>query len=388
MPVRKEFGEGIHDPADVAAKLIRQLPAPRTASPPIQRGRYTRNGQAPDIALINAMNMQTNQGVCYRTKEVFRATPSQYMLYPLPSSAGASRVRWRFAFRTGKYTHALRAVVVMSPQDTNQGANAYGRLDLATSTAATPVVETVNFYFGAAPGGTAGGTYGWDSIKAVTMYLDVDPDTDYYATFTDVNYCRMLSACVHELSSMTEHFSGYLPQNLAAGSDVLETYRRNLVTLQYNLWRRGGATVLNYTSDGDDAAAPYGTAPLVTTSLTARNLIDDTSTAVSAATPGYTLDMTGKERLSQSSTGVPCVMKAFGVMGSGSNLGRVYLKDSSGTTVASILDVWNSTAGWQSTTFNLPASAAKYDLHYARAASTDVGNPFQLCAVSIYEYEP
>ncbi len=229
--------------------------------------------------------------------------------------------------------------------------------------------------------------YGWDSIKVVTMYLDVDPDTDYYAVFTDVNYCRMMSACVHELSSMTEHFSGYLPQHIPVGGDILDEYRQNLVTLQYNLWRRGGATVLNYTSDGDDGVAPYGTPVLETTSNTARNIIDNTSTSISAATPGYTIDMTGKERLSQTS-GVPCVMKAFGVMASGSGLGRVYLKDSAGATVASITDVWNSTASWQSVAFNLPATVDKYDLQFSRAASTDLANPFTLYAVSIWEQEP
>ncbi len=382
MTRRLEFGEGILDPA-LAPKLIKALPAARTASPPIQRGRYTRNGQAPDIALINSLNEQTNQGVLYRAGEVFRCVGNSAGLLP-PSSVSATRARWRFSFHTGKYTHSLLAMVCLIPQDSNPGNNTYARLDISTSATYATTASTAKFFHGASQGGTAAVPAGWDALKPIVMYLDVDPDTDYYGIFYDIDSGRLMSATVIELTSMTEHFSGYLPQHIPVGGDVLDVYRENLVTLQYNLWRRGGATVMNWTVDGDDVSAPYGSGPIATTSSTQTNIVDTSSTTVTAATPGWTFDMTGKERLSQSATGVPCRLEVFGKLDAAGADGNVYLKDSAGATVTSIVGQWtSSTATWKSVTFNLPASAAKYDIHFSRSTG---GRTFTMYAANIYEY--
>jgi len=384
MPRINPLGDRII-PASVAAKLLAQLPAAKTAAPPIQAARYARNGLVPDVALINAMNEQTNQSVLYRTKEVFRACPSQYMLYPLPSSVSSTRARWRFAFHTGPYTHAVKAIACMVPQDSNPGNNAYARLDLATNAAGTPAVGSVSLYYGTNSGGTASVPAAWESIKVQEGYIGVSPNTTYYGTWYDIDQCRLISACVHEYGSMTEHFNGYLSQSLAAGSDVLDKYRADIVEIQYNLWRRGGAHVLNWTVDGDDAGGAYGTPPLTTTSGTAKNIIDDTSTTISAATPGYTLDMRYKNRVSQTS-GVPCIMQVYGSKSGTQDDGEVYLKDSAGNTIASVTNVFTSTAQWHSSgVFNLPATVDKYDIQYARAGI--VTGTFTLYAVSIYEYE-
>lgn len=378
----KPFGDRILDGA-LGSKLVKQIPAAKTVAPPIQSKRFARNGQNPDVSLINAMNEQTNQCVLYRTKEVCRFVGTAAGFLP-PSSVSSPRARWRFACHTGKYTHALAAMVVMIPQDSNPGNNSYAQLDLSTSATYTGTAATANFYHGANPGGTATVPAGWDALKPVVMYLDVSPDTTYYGIFKDVASCRLLSATVWELPSMTEHFSGYLPQNLAAGSDVLDVYRQNLATLQYWLWRRGGATVLNWTQDGDDIGAPYGSGPIATTSATHTNIVDTTSTAISAATPGYTLNMSLKDRVSQS-TGVPVRMSVFGKLDAAGTDGRVYFKDSGGATVGSIVDGWtSSTPTWVTTTFNIPATAAKYDIQFAR---NTVGRTFTMYALSIYEYE-
>lgn len=389
MPRKKPFGDRILT-AGLGPRLQKHIAAATTVVPPIQRGRYTRNGQFPDVALINAMNEQTNQGVLYRTKEVARfvgpvaaATAGALSngIIQSRSAASGDRERWRFAFHTGKYAHAIRATVALVPQSSFANGNSYARLDVYSDTAEATLVDTVNFNHGAETGGVSGTSAGWDHVKIVTMYLDVSPDTDYYGRFNDVDGGRMLAASVCEMSSMTEHFTGYLPQNIAAGSNVLDVHRQNLVTLQYNLWRRGGATVLNWSVNGTVNAS----SPLTTTSATATNIIDGASTTISAATPGYTLYMTGKERASQASTGVGCRMEVFGHLDAAGADGRVYLKDSAGSTIASIVDQWTtSTPTWKSTTFNLPAGTDKYDIQFARNTA---GRTFSLYAISIYEYE-
>lgn len=389
MSIPKTFGTAL-PPGAVGEKQVRQIPAARTVMPPIQRGRYTRNGQFPDVALINQMNEQTNAGILYRTKEIFRgvgaiaaSTSGSLINGIVPSSlAGAGdRTRWRFAFHTGPYAHSLRVVAVMVSSNTFPASNQYARLDVATNSAGTPAVASARFSFGSMP--SVGGVVrdGWPTLKVLEMFVTVNSDTDYYGTFYDVNFGRLVSVCVWELPSMTQLNDGYLTQTLATGSDILDLYRESLVTLQYNLWRRGGAAVLNWSIDKIDSVSltiPDG--------AVARNIIDDSSTAVSANTPGYTLDMTGKERASQTS-GVPCVMKAYG-LGSSPGIGFVYLKDSTGATIATISGFGALGAGgWLSTTVTLPATVAKYDIHY-EAGGGGGGDTFDLYAVSIYEYEP
>lgn len=81
------------------------------------------------------------------------------------------------------------------------------------------------------------------------------------------------------------------------------------------------------------------------------------------------------------SGGIPVVMWVYG-NANPSGGGAVTLKDSAGTTIASITSWTPSTPAWQSVTFNLPATADKYDLQLN-------GNgvaAMNLYAVSIYEY--
>jgi hypothetical protein len=379
----KEHGDGL-TVGSVAPTLVVQNPTSRMASPPIQGDRFARNGLLPDVALISNMNDQTNQCALYRTKAVhFLGAHAGFMP---PSSASATRARWRFPLHTGPYTHAIRVSVTMIPQDSNPGNNTYARLDIANSAGA--VVRSLKFFHGANPGGTATVPAGWNALKTVTLAGLLSPDTDYYGTFYDIDSCRLTSGTVAEMVSMTQHFSGYLPKNLTTQSDILDCHRQNLVQIQRALWRRGAANVFNWTADGDDITAPYGTGPIAITTNTPTNIIDTTSTVVSASTPGPTWDMRYKNRVSQT-TGVPVRMECYGKMGVGATTGgRVYVKDSTGAVIGSIVDQWTSTTpAWKSTTFNLPANVSKYDLQFARAGASDAGNPFTLYALGIYEYE-
>lgn len=366
-------------PASVASKLLAALPAAKTALQPIQWARYARNGKRPDVAMINQLNELANQCVLYRTKEVFRATGKMTTEATILSSGGAGdRARWRFAFHTGPYTHTLMVRACMIPQDSSPGSNSYARLDIATSATGSPAVASATLEHGPAPWGTGTVSTGWTHYKWVTRYITVSPDTDYYGTFYDVDNGRLVAACVSEYASMTEHFDGYLPQNLAAQSHIVDVYREYLAAIVKNLHRRGGATVLNWSVDD-------GTAPQTRAGGTSQNLIDNSSTTISAATPGFTLQMDYVNRVSQTS-GVPCVMKVYGSKDGTQNDGEVYLKDSAGNTIASVTNVFTSTAQWHSSgVFNLPAATDKYDLQFARAGI--VTGTLSVYAVSIYQYE-
>jgi hypothetical protein len=253
------------------------------------------------------------------------------------------------------------------------GADTYATCTILTTGGATQ--STDDFHYGPGPAGSAVDGYGWPNMKMITKYLAVSPDTDYTGLFTDKNYGRIQSALVFEISSMTDHNSGYLSQNISERAPIHDAYRQNQLPLIRNQWKRGGCMQINWhVENGSTGAITNATATL-------KNIVDDTTTAVSADSPGYTLDMTYRDRLSQTS-GVPCVMKAYGGS-SFANGGTVVLKDSAGATVATLTGFTTSNS-WQSVAFNLPATADKYDIHYA---TTGAALTFTLHAVSIYEYE-
>jgi len=317
----------------------------------------------------------TNQGALHRTKEYFSCVGK--IIEPLNTAGTSDRARWRFAFRTGPYLHACYAVVCMVPTSNDllySTNNTQSKLIIYSDTAETTAVATSVFTYGTHPLGTSGDNYSWQHVKVIHGYIDgLSANTQYYAKFVDMNGGILQSACVFELQSMTENFSGYLSQNITAQTEIYDVYRQNVTTLQKNLWKQSGAKVLNWTRDD-------GTSPRTVTPLTPTNLID-TSTTYGAAIPGFTLEMTGKARLSQTS-GVPVTMKVYASNSGGG--GKVNLRDSNGS---SVLEVSVSgAAAWSSVTGNLPASSAKYYLT-ANADLGDGSDPISVYAVSIYEYD-
>lgn len=371
-PIKKLYGINV-DPALIGSRQVPQNPASKAAAPPLQVWRYARNGRPVDVDLINKLLEAGNQAVLYRTKEVFHSS-ARIGADHAPASAGAGdRGRWMFHFHTGLYTHSLMAVLVMTPQSSGYTSNSAARIDIHNTSGV--VVASSTFNYGANPGGTTT----VDNIQFARVYQQyvdgVSPDTDYYGTVYDVDNGRTVSCSVFELQSMTENFSGYLPQNLNADSSILDVYREKLATLTYNLWRRGAATVFNWTVDAIAS-------PRTTTGTTPVNLIDGTSTTYGAAIPGFTLDMTGKARLSQT-TGVPVRMAVY--MDSPVASGTVVnLRDSAGTSVMQVTyGGAGSAVGWYTTTGVLPASSAKYYLTFNSSGATTAS----VIAVSLIEYE-
>lgn len=372
MPSFRRRGASI-DVASLGGGKARALVSGQALPPPIQADLFARPNKHPDAALINQLNRAGNvAGIC-RTKEVFRAIArlesGNSIVGLVPSSFGAGdRARFRFAFRTGKYAHALGIIVGMVPQDSGMNQNSYCRLDISNGAGA--IVGTTTFVYGANPIGSTYAIRGWQYYKQIMGFIDgLDVDTEYYGVFTDVNFGRLHSACVFELSSFTENFNGYLPQNITNHSAILDVHRENLVTLQNNLLQKSAATLFSWTVED-------GTVP-VSRAGTAVNVLDGSSTSNTASSPGWKMDLTNKDRRAE--LGVPVVMKVCAKNTTGA--GVVSLVDSSGTTVLSISAGWTSSITWQSVSGYIPAGVDKFDLHVASSSGT-----VSLYAVSLYQY--
>ena len=341
------------------------ITTPRQVQPSIQVNQWARNGKQPNATLSTTMSQALNQAVMFRGKEVWGGGAS-FTGYPTSAGTG-DRARWRFAFHTGPYTANLYAIVIMR-QPTAGTTASYSRLDL---TPAGGSVQSTTFYYG-----QAGFNAYMESLHPITQIIPVIADTDYTASWVDVDNGIMLTGCVYELASLTQNFSGYLPENFVGTGPIYAEDRGNLVTVANAMWRRGGSQCFNFSVDN-------GTSPLTTTSSTWTNVLDQTSTGQPTPnTLGYWLDMSAKGRKTQQASGVPIVLAAYGSSSNQAACG-VRLVDQNNKQIV-VLTISSSVAGWVTVQGTLPATYAKYDLQMQATG----GATLSLNAVSCYEYEP
>lgn len=101
-----------------------------------------------------------------------------------------------------------------------------------------------------------------------------------------------------------------------------------------------------------------------------KNWIDDTSTTVNANTPGRTIDLRYRTTLSRQASGVPVRFKVFATNTAAGDTGAVLLLDSTGATMLAVSITGGGSSNldthgaWYVTDGYLPATLAKYDIHY------------------------
>lgn len=378
---RPRYGAAI-DITDVGDRQSPALPTPPLAPPPIPLRRWSRNGKHPNAELANRINAAANAAALYRSKEVFS------ICAPVFSGNGSFYVNgdlWHFAFHTGPHTTALFARLAMNVPFAS-ASNSYATVKIYSDASLSTLVASQDFEYGSAPGG-GGSPYVWQTLSAIDKFITgISADTDYYGVISSHNNAYVLAASIVDCPSFTESgYGGYLATNYTTHTPILAIDRERPQTLMRDVWKRGGSKVLNWAVTpgnapaGSDSNGTYRS--ITTTSATGTNILNLSSTTVSTSTPGWTVDMRFKDRISQSS-GVPCVMKAYGRNATGADL-NVVLKDSSGATVAAV-NGFTGSDSWKSATLNLPATLAKYDIQYF---TTVPGARGYLYAVSIWEQE-
>ena len=330
-----------------------------------------RNGQIVNAFTQQNQAMLANPIACMRTKEMFRYGGGTGAI---PSSVTGTRIRWRFAQHTGYMSRWIVARVLIA---------------LGTSPFGTPSVS-LTIKNGA--GSTLGsGSFSGIIISGAGLGIPDTPDrwteglifiasngfqnTDIFGEFDDVNGARLISATVYELAMPPDTTNGYVDQGYAIGSKIYDAHRSSVSNLGLRSWKWGTGSAFYYASDVDSASKTLG--PLGT----AKNIWDDGTGVPSSSTPGYTLDLRYKNTYALAT--VPCVFAAYG-KGSVSNPTNYLVKilDGSNNVIVS-LSGFGTSEGWVSTTVNMPASLAKYDV---KMYNLDAAGTFTLRAVDLYEY--
>jgi hypothetical protein len=331
------------------------------AKPPLEPFQFARNGQYPDSFLQGEMADLANKIALYRGKEYF----SNFAIVDGPTTA-VEEVRWRFACRASPYANAIGVYAWLAQHAVEDpGASPYVRLRMQDGTPTT--LGDVELHYGLAAVSSATPN---TMAPMFGLLKDGNGDpvspvagTDYYGTISEFQG-RVAAISVFELTlNATVPFrEGY-----AAGSSILDLDRQELVAGARLLWKQGAGHLFNWNVDKADS-------PRTRTSATSINVIDNSSTAVSAATPGFTLDL--RNRTTVRRTTVPVVFKVYA---SSPGLGSAILRNSAGAAVATIANI--SAAGWYSAQANLPATLAKYDAHIAG----DGTNAISCSAMSLYQ---
>jgi hypothetical protein len=330
---------------------------------PIHTARYCNNGMLVSAHLEQRIRQGLNTIAKHGGKCLFNVGESARHV-PL-SSGAAERVRWRHYGHTGMHTAELGVVVVLArqaPDGIGGGTTADPYCRYRLTRVADASTQDLEFHYGHIPGTP---TDVPNELTVATSSLPVEAREDYHGTFSDFDG-RLVSACVYEITEDATTTNNYLIHNVSIGQPVFDVRRSEAMTLGTNMWKWSAAHCFNIICSR------------TRTSTTDINLIDDTSTAISAATPGYVLDMRYKTTLSQSE--VPVKVAVHGHC-AGGGTGHVYLKDSAGNVKVTV-NINSATPGWFTGTGTLDDVEGKIDPHY----DSDGTNVTTVNAVSCFEY--
>jgi len=333
----------------------------------IETFRWLRNGRVPDSWFQEVLTEETNKLAAWYTKEVCSLSVP---IANIPTAGGTVN-RWRHRWFSGPFAErALVRAIVARPYD-GAGSPAQGgalRWEVKNEDAvSTSSVE--RDYGTVSPSGPSTTP---DSMRIIDLTIDLSPSTNYSGLFVDLEFGHVVSVCVKELSLPASIENGYARQGFAFGSPIQDADRSAVATMLSAMWRHGAAHLMNWSVSVESS-------PRTRTSATAINAVDNSSTTVSVNSPGYTLDLRFRNRLKD--TTVPVRFHAYAKQSAGT--GVIRLKDSGGSTVASV-NVNSSTAQWWTTTASLPNTRAKYDL----TLESDGGvNTCSLYAASLYQWE-
>lgn len=341
-----------------------------------------RNSLYPTAANTQKLRAMTNHIARYRTRQLacfvttLQSPPSPTWNPTDPTS----RVRWRSCFRSSPFGTRIRAVVTVHRQDPNapSASSDYVIVEVAsvsgvfvgssTFPAGPPTVvfpddyavgpENLFHRFGVLQD-TAGLQGGF------TAEIPQSPTDDYQIVVTEVNGAIALACTVYEEALPADMANGYIDTNLHVSTPITSQSRQDVADILRSMWQKGAAHLISW-SRLLDVGGAY--APATTASLLPKNLVDNSSTVVSTATPGYTVDLTNCTRLSTASQGVRVFFAAYGKCTTNGH-GDVYMKNSAGTTLVSVTG-FGTSLGWLIGSGYIPAAVGKYDLMFATDAGT------------------
>jgi hypothetical protein len=323
--------------------------------------------------LVPGANYQQRMAREYATIAKFRQkmVACQYgQVVDIADSAGAGpTARLRFAGHTDPFASELRVRVGIAQANytppefpTGHPTDCRVAVEVVGSSSGT---NTYYYSVGVSGGGALGDVP--DQWVWPTLRCPVDPAEDIDVTISVEDECRLItaSAWCHGNQSDTPYKLDFV--TAVRGGPILDLSREQIAGGLSGKWSRGGSALITWNgADGAIKLAP---------STTYTNAINLSSTTVTSATPGWTIDGTRRNTVAQAE--VPVILRCY----VSSDGGKVRLASS----VGMLLELTGiNSVGWYEVAGTIPAASTKMDLQIARVgAAISMG----IYAASLYEYQ-
>lgn len=344
---------------------------PQLISGDLQPARWARNDRYPTPYFQAQIVAAANQAARWRSRQVARFVSP---LDGIPASGGTGRGRWRWAWRSGPRARYLWTRAVLAQVHATGTVAPHGLVTI-TDALGTLVGASEHYYgpISASPVDAPSELGVLDrQLADGGAPIAIAPNTEYRGLATDED-SRLVALAVYELSAESDDGNGYLLDKAVSLGPVYDSDRGGPAQLLREMWNGGGAQLATWSVNRQAA-------PRTRTSATPINLIDNTTTAISATAPGLALD--GRYRSTIRRAGqVPITMWVYASQSA--DQGVVKLVDSAGAEVC-VVRVASPTARWASATKWIPATVDKYGLYYASNGSATLS----VHAVSVAQLEP
>lgn len=324
--------------------------------------RYARNGRLVRAQGVREAAEALNHCLAWRRKEV--ASICVPHVGSIPAGQSGTVNYWHGAFAAGVGAKKLGARVILAKADTTNLVSPYVDLQVGPVNGTLVTTDRVYSPKASSPADTLDEwTYGY-------IEYDLPADNTLYEwRLRASNYARPIAVCIYEIcGSPVWEADGAVNPEINVGGPIFDEFHADALNLAINLRNSNARHLWNWTRPTDSAVT------IASGALTNLNLLDATSTSVSASTPGVTITNLRHRTVEVSTT--PCLFMVRASQASGN--GSVKLSDG---TVTFSIDV-DSTLEWKSKAIQLPTwSSRKWDL----LVSTG-GNTMTVDAVSLFEY--
>lgn len=319
---------------------------------------YARNGKIPTAEWRRSIVGAANHVMEWQRRELFSSVGQ---LTAIPAAAGAGpRARWRFRAPTGYGARALLFTGLMAQTPTTGAGPAYTKVTAVPVGGGTTLEPKI--YYGNIGSGTVDDSL--DELGEFSVTVACAENTMYEFVTEDYENARIAQLTVYELGpfeAIPPTVGDLIVPNYAAvGAPILDGQRARLLEMLTQMWSRNSAVLFQYAAERDDSSAPE------LASATQTNILDETSTTVTSATPPCgEVDLTYKRTLGTATVKAEFWCYARTTSGSG---GSVRLKNSAGT-LATITGI-TTVGAWYSASCDLTAQVDKYDVHMATSTGT------------------
>jgi len=338
---------------------------------PITYARRARNGTPVNASTYSDIANATNHIIAYRRKWL-----AQFANSVVPAGASGTLTSWRAYIHTGHHCKQIRGDFILCRPDNALAVDpvvAFALRDVGTGAL---VAASTTIHYG--PIDAAATDVPDERIKTVMRIdgADFADDTDYWLQVYAYDYARIASASFWELGTLDgvvdDAITGAVDPRFAAGGPITDDQPLALAAAQTEIIRTNRPSLFSWSTYDATSNDHVG--------VTATNMLDLSSTTVTAATPGWYVNNLYHNTVSR--TTVPVV---FAVYASSTGIGGVNasLRLTDGTQTITIGSI--TASGWYTGTGLITAAAAtKFDIH---GFSDSASRTTHLYAATLFEYE-